>query len=58
MDADLQMAVALSESLQNQGKAVVREVATEENPEGNTAVNAFSVLLSPKPHKHTKRKTK
>ena len=56
-DADLQLAVALSESVQ-QDVTEKFETETIEDAHDSGTNNAFSVLMTPKLHKHTKRKLK
>ena len=57
-DADLQLAVALSESINQENTAAKSETKTNEDVQNAQTNNAFSVLMTPKLHKHTKRKTK
>ena len=57
IDADIQLAVALSESIQQQESEVTTD---NEKIDENKSVtsNAFSILMTPKLQKHTKRKAK
>ena len=57
-DADLQLAVALSESINQENTATKSEAKTNEDVQNAGTNNAFSVLMTPKLHKHTKRRTK